>query len=104
MMKNTIYFVKLLEIFLGKSESCKMTAFSGGFNKRVFDGNTVLFKISEENDKNRFLYIGGNMVCSFLTNDKIYKYISNMAKNLIPYSIAIDEENIYISNSGFRVY
>ena len=35
--KNTIYCVKPLEIFLGKSESCMMTAFSGFFNKPVFD-------------------------------------------------------------------
>ena len=48
-----------------------MTTFSGAFNKPVSDGNTILLNISEENDKNRYLYIGGNMVCSFLTNDKI---------------------------------
>ena len=30
--KNTIYCVKLLEIFLGKSESCMMTAYSGAFS------------------------------------------------------------------------
>ena len=35
------------------------------------------------------------MVCSFLTNDKIYKYISNMGNNLVPYSIAVGEENIF---------
>ena len=35
------------------------------------------------------------MVCSFLTNDKKYKYISNMGNNLTPYSIAIGWENNY---------
>ena len=40
-----------MEIFLGKSESCEMTAFSGVFNKSVFNGNTVLLKIGEENKK-----------------------------------------------------
>ena len=49
--KNTIYRVKPLEIFLGKSESCMMTAFSGAFNKPVFDGNTILLKIGEEKNK-----------------------------------------------------
>ena len=33
------------------------------------------------------------MVCSFLTNDRIYKYISNMGNNLRPSSIAIGWEN-----------
>ena len=83
-----------MEIFLGKSESC-VTAFSGAFNKPVFHGNTILLKKGQENDKHRYLYIGGDMVCSFLTNDKIYKHISNMGNNLVPYSIAIGEENIY---------
>ena len=46
--KITIYCVKLLEILLGKSESFMMTAFSGAFNKPVFDGKTILLKISEE--------------------------------------------------------
>ena len=93
--KNTIYYVKPFEIFLGRSESCLLTALSGAFDKPVFDGNTILLKISEEKDKHRYSSIGGGMVCSFLTDDKIYKYTSNMGKNLVPYSIAIGEENIY---------
>ena len=100
--KNTIFCVKPLKIFLGKSESCMMTAFSGAFDKPVFDGNTILLKISEENDKHRYLYIGGDMVCSFLTNDKIYKYISNMGKKLVSYSIAIGEENLYFLTPHFE--
>ena len=70
-----------------------MTAISGAFDKPVFVGNAILPKISEENNKHRYLSIGGDMVCSFLTNDKIYKYTSNMGNNLTPYSIAIGEEN-----------
>ena len=87
--KITIVYVKPLEIFLGKSESCSLTTISGSFNKKVFDGNTILLRISEEIDELRSLYIGGDMLCSFLTNDIIYKYISNMGSNLIPYDIAI---------------
>ena len=45
--KNIIYTVNPLETFLGKSESCLMTAMSGAFDKSVFDGNTILLKISE---------------------------------------------------------
>ena len=40
--KNTIYCVKPLKIFLGKSESRMMMAYSGAFNKPVIDGNTIL--------------------------------------------------------------
>ena len=43
------------------------------------------------------------MVCSFLTNDKIYKYISNMGNNLTPYSIAIGWENIYYFTPYFKL-
>ena len=69
---NTLYCVKPLKIFLGKSESCLMTALLGAFYQPVFDGNTILLKKSEESDIHRYFFIGGDMVCSFLTNDKIY--------------------------------
>ena len=82
--KNTIYCVKPMEIFLGKSQVCNMTMVSGSFDKKVFDGNTILLKVCEENGKNKYIYIGGDMVCSFMTNDNIYEYISNMGNNLSP--------------------
>ena len=100
--KNIIYEVRPMETFLGKSELCDMTEFSGARDKEVFDGNTMLLKVSEENNKYRYVYIGGDKVCSFLTNDKIYKYISNMGNNLTPYSIAIGSENIYYLTPYFK--
>ena len=87
---------------MGKSESFIMTAFSGAFNKAVFNGNTISLQISEENNKHRYLYIGGDMICSFLTIDKIYKYISNMGIKLTPYSTAIGEEFIYFLTPVFK--
>ena len=68
---------------------------SGAFDKPVFDGYTILLKIGEENDRHRYVYFGGYMVCTFLTNDIIYEYISNMGNMLTPSSIAVGEENIY---------
>ena len=100
--KNFIYKVNPMETFLGKSESCMMTAYSGAFDKKFFDGITILLKISEENDKHMYLYIGGDMICSSLTNDKIYKYIPNMGNNLTPYSIAIGYENIHFLTPYFK--
>ena len=73
-----------------------MTALSVVFNKSCFDGNTILLKVGIENGKNKYVYIGGDMVCSFLTSDNIYEYISNMGNNLSPYSIATGEENYYL--------
>ena len=91
-----------MEIFIGKSRLCDMTELSGGRERQVFDGNTVLLDIGKENNKHKYVYIGGDMVCSFLTNDRIYKYISNMGNNLTPYSIAIGYENIYYLTPFFR--
>ena len=99
---NIIYEVNPMETFVGKSENCKMTEFSGARNREVFDGNTILLKVSEENDRHRYVYIGGDKVCSFLTDDKIYKYISNMGNNLSPFSIAIGWENVYYLTPYFR--
>ena len=44
------------------------------------------------------------MVCSFLTNDNIYEYFSNIGNNLILYSIAIGVENIYFLNPQFKLF
>ena len=85
--ENTIYSVKPMRIFLGKSQVCNMTMFLGAFDRKVFDGNTILLKISEENEKHKNVFFGGDIVCSFMTSDNIYEYISNMGNNLCPYKV-----------------
>ena len=101
--KNTIYEVNPIETFIGKSQPCNMTRFSGARDKEVFIGNTILLEVGKENNKHKHVYIGGNMVCSFLTADAICKYISNMGNSLTPYSIAIGWENIYYLTPYFRI-
>ena len=61
-----------------------------------------LLKICEEYGRDRCINIGGNMICSSLTNDNFHKYISKMGNNLTPYSIAIGEENIYFVIPHFK--
>ena len=90
-----------METFLGKSESCAMTASSGAFNKKCFDRNTILLKVGIEIGKHKYVYIGGDMVCSFMTIDNIYEYISNMGNILCPYSVATGEENYYLLAAKF---
>ena len=58
-------------------------------------------KVGIENGKYKYVYIGGDMVCSFLTSDNIYSYISNMGDNLSPYSVATGEENYYLLTPNF---
>ena len=99
--KNIIYSINPMETFLGKSQSCTMTALSGAFDKSCVDGNTILLKVDIENRKNKYVYIGGDMVCSFMTSDNIYEYISNMGNNLSPYSIATGEKNYYLLAPNF---
>ena len=69
--ENIIYEVNPVEIFIGRSQLCNMTKFSGSEDKEVFDGNTILLEIGQENIKHIYVYIGGDMVCSFLTIDRI---------------------------------
>ena len=99
--KNIIYSINPMKTFLGKSQRCSMTALSGAFDKSCFDGKTILLKVSVENGKNKYVYIGGDMVCSFMTSDNIYEYISNMGNNLSPYSIATGEKNYYLLAPNF---
>ena len=79
-----------------------MTIFSGARDKEVFDGNTILLKICEENRKHKYVYIGGDMVCSFMTSDNIYEYISNMGNNLSPDSVATGDKNYYLLTPNFK--
>ena len=53
--KNTIYSINPMETFLGKSQRCSMTTFSGAFDMTCFDGNTILLKIGIENGKNKYV-------------------------------------------------
>ena len=99
--KNIIYSINPMKKFLVKSQRCSMTALSGAFFKSCFDGITILLKVGIENGKNKYVYIGGDMVCSFMTSDNIYEYFSNMGNNLTRYSIATGEENYYLLTPNF---
>ena len=100
--ENIIYEVNPMEMFIDKSQLCSMTEFSGAEDKEVFDGNTILLKIGKEDNKHRYVYIGGDMVSSFMANDNIYEYVSNMGNNLSPYSFAVDKENYYLLAPNFK--
>ena len=91
-----------MEFFLSKSEVCDTTLMSGAFDKSVINGKTILLEISEKCGKNRYLHIGGDMICSVLTNGNFYKYISNMGNNLTLYSVAVGHENIYFFTPHFN--
>ena len=92
-----------MRVFLGKSQVCNMTIFSGALDEKRFDGNAVLLKISEENIKHKYVSIGVDMVCSsFMTSETNYEYISNMGKNLCSYSLATGEENYYLLALHFK--
>ena len=99
--ENIIYTVNPMKTILGKSQRCSMTALSGSLDRACFDGNTILLKVGVENGKNKYVYNGGDMVCSFMTSDNIYEYISNMGNNLSPYSIATGEKNYYLLAPNF---
>ena len=100
--ENIIYTGNPMELFLGESESCAMTALSGAFNKKCFDGNTILLEVGIEIGKHKYVHIGGNMICSFMTSDNLYEYVSNMENILTPYSVATGEENYYLLAPNFN--
>ena len=86
---------KLTELFYGKSDLTNMLIKLGSLDYSVFNGKTILLKISEENNKNRYLYIDGDKIYSFINNDLILTKVANMGNNMIPYSTAVGEENVY---------
>ena len=72
-----------------------MTRTSGAFDKSIYDGSTISLKIGEQTVKHRWVYIVGDKICSFLTDDDLYKYVSNMGSNIILYSLAVGNEEIF---------
>ena len=84
-----------MRTFLGKSQVCNL-------NKSLFDGSTILLKINEENDRHEYVYIGGDIICSFMASDNIYESISNMGKISCPYSVATGEESYYLLTPSFK--
>ena len=52
---NNVLCVNPLKKFLDKSQVCEMTMVSGAFDKSVFDGHTILLKISEENGRHKYV-------------------------------------------------
>ena len=71
--ENNILYIGSLKTFLGKIEVCDMKLMSGALDKSVFDGNVILFKLTEEYGKHSYVYIGGDMICSFPTNDNVFR-------------------------------
>ena len=53
--KKSIFCEKPLKTFLGKSQRCDMTLILEALDKSVFDGNTILDKIGQENDKHSYV-------------------------------------------------
>ena len=78
-----------------KCDVCNRLSRVGALDKSVFNDYTISPKIGKENDKNTYVYVGANKIYSLITNDHILYYISDMGNNLIPYSIAVGEENVY---------
>ena len=70
--ENNILCVKPLETLLGKCEVCNMLLRLGALDKSVINGKTILLEISEENDKNKYVYAGADIILSFKTNDNIF--------------------------------
>ena len=78
-------------IFIGKSKVCELTQFSEAIDSFDFDGNTLLIEVED----NEYVYISGLEILKFKTDDKIIEYISLMANNMLPYTIAIGEKYTY---------
>ena len=68
----------------------------------VFDGNTILLETNFECEKHTYIFISGEMSASFVTGDKIYKYISIMDNNLIPCSVATGGKYVSFITPHFK--
>jgi len=83
------------KVFIGKSKKNNLTA-SGYTYGKCYNGNSLLLKISEDNEeKNRYVHIGIN-IFEFTTSENITKYISSLTDNLVHYAYAESENWVYL--------
>ena len=73
------------KIFIGKSNVCR-TSFWGSGHGEEWDGNSVLFRLSE----NRYLFACEH-VYEFTSLFNIVQFESPMGNNAVPYPYAVDE-------------
>ena len=84
-------YIKPKNIFVGKSDNCQLTEYSGAIGEK-YDGNTILLHLGELNYK----YIG-HILYNFKSILPITDYKSPIGNNDLPYPYAIDSgENIYL--------
>jgi hypothetical protein len=83
----TAHHVK--KVFMGNSPLCKMTEYSGGFGEE-YDGNSVILHM----DHDTYIYVGSS-IFSFVSYNKIKKYVSPVGNSAVPYPYAIDKYNYY---------
>ena len=100
--ENIILYMKPLQKFIGKIQQCDMTIMSQANDNAVFDGNTNLLETNYECEEHTYIFISGEMIASFITDDKIYKYISLMDNNLIPWSVTTGGEYVFFITPHFK--
>ena len=86
-------FKNVSKIFIGKSPKTPATEFSGGYGSG-FDGNSILLELGKENNKYCYQFIGENMT-TFITDNRIVKYVSLVGNSDVPYPYAVDDKNNY---------
>ena len=77
--------------FIGKSNVCELTEFSGAGDSFDFDGNTILLQCKD----NEYVHISGFEIFIFKTDDRVIDYISLMGNNMCPYTNAIGKKYTY---------
>ena len=78
-----------IKIWIGESPHTEMTDYSDGYGEK-FIGNSILIEI--QNDYYIFI---GDTIYSFIAENKIIKYVSEVGNNDVPYPYAVDSNNQY---------
>ena len=77
------------KIWIGESPLSEITKYGGGHGNN-FLGNSILIEL--ENNKHIFI---GHIIFSFISQNKIIKYMSEVGNNDVPYPYAVDSNNNY---------
>ena len=88
---------KQKNVFIGKSEVCPVTEFSGAEDKIDFDGNTRLLKC----ESFEHVYSSGLEIFQFKADEK-KDYTSVIVNNIIPYTFAGGQKYRYFLLSRYK--
>lgn len=86
------------KVFIGKDTNEMLN-----ISRKLQNGNTILIKQPDKQDKHTYIFVGNDGIYSFEPHEEIKKYVSPIGNNDVPYPYAVDNKNYYLMLDGVYI-